>query len=137
MLLREDFLGRWRLHRDIDDRHSGQIGVFEGLATFRDTGPSRLTYHEEGQMRFGDGPVLMAERSYQWHFSAEHVEVRFADGSPFHSFVPCGQVRGSDHPCGQDYYTVSYDFGPTPDWRATWIVKGPRKAYTSVSRYHR
>lgn len=137
MLGLSDFVGMWQLQREIDDRHSSQQGAFQGTCTFRENGPSRLDYFEEGTIRFGTGPELTANRRYQWHFRPEVVDVRFEDGSAFHSFVPTGQAKGTEHPCGDDHYTVQYDFRSWPDWQATWRVTGPRKDYTSISRYTR
>lgn len=135
--LRDDFAGLWVLHRFIDDRHSAQQGDFRGTAAFHKEQNNQLHYAETGHLQFGKGPALSAHRSYQWLFVADKVEVLFEDGTPFHSFIPAGCVAGTDHPCGEDYYTVSYDFSEWPNWTATWIVKGPRKDYTSVSRYAR
>ncbi len=137
MLGPNDFLGVWRLSRQIDDRFGGTAGTFVGTARFAQVGPQQLDYAEEGQIRFGDGPTLTANRHYQWHFRSDMVDVRFADGAAFHGFVPQGQVDGTDHPCGDDHYQVAYDFTDWPRWRATWRVTGPRKDYTSVSVYDR
>ena len=63
-------------------------------------------------MRIGAAPVMQATRRYLWDFEGGLVIVRFADGRDFHSFAPAGQVAGTDHPCGDDHYTVVYDFTP-------------------------
>jgi len=136
MLVQGDFLGMWRLTRSIDDRLSGQTGDFRGSAVFRGC-DSGLAYREDGKMRLGAGPVMTAQRQYHWAFEAKRVVVTFADGADFHSFVPAGKAAGTDHPCGDDFYRVAYDFTEWPRWQATWTVTGPRKDYTSVSRYQR
>jgi hypothetical protein len=48
-----------------------------------------------------------------------------------------GQADGTEHPCGDDHYTVQYDFRSWPQWTAVWQVSGPRKDYTSRSAYTR
>ncbi|MFN3661747.1 DUF6314 family protein [Yoonia sp.] len=133
MLGRDDFAGDWRLARRIVDRHGGMHGDFTGTAVLTLAGADGLDYVEAGQMRFGDAPPMQATRRYHWQFRPGLVLVRFADGRDFHSFMPTGQAAGTDHPCGEDYYTVTYDFTRWPDWRATWVVTGPRKDYTSVT----
>jgi hypothetical protein len=131
-----DFEGLWTLKRSIDDRHSDQMGDFQGTATFASATDGALTYYETGQMRFGAGAqVFNAERRYQWQFENEQVAVFFHDGSPFHHFTPTGQGAGTTHLCGDDLYDVTYDFREWPVWTATWSVQGPRKNYTSVSTY--
>lgn len=132
----QDFAGSWSLERQIDDRHSGHEGRFEGRAVLTPDGDG-LIYDEAGTLRLGSGPSMTAERRYLWRFGVGGVEVRFADGAAFHRFVPMGAGAGTDHPCGADYYRVRYDFNRWPDWEAVWTVSGPRKDYTSYSRYAR
>lgn len=135
MLCAVDFAGRWQLQRVITDRLGGQVGYLTGQAAFTQAGPDVLDYHETGDLRIGEGPVMVAARRYLWVFDADGVAVQFADGAAFHRFVPMGHAAGTDHPCGDDLYRVEYDFTRWPIWRATWIVIGPRKDYTSVSDY--
>ena len=137
MLSADDFAGAWTLERDITDRHLGQDGRFRGTADLRADGASILRYAETGQMQLGRGPAMTATRSYNWQFTDAGVFVTFADGAAFHSFIPTGIGAGTDHPCGDDFYQVKYDFTKWPEWSATWSVSGPRKDYTSTSRYTR
>lgn len=135
MLTQADFAGVWLLRRQIDDRLSKQTGAFDGTATLSNDANGGLTYFEAGAMKLGDGPVMTAERRYLWAFGADHIDVTFADGAPFHRFIPDGHVAGTDHPCGADFYTVRYDFNAWPVWSAVWTVTGPRKDYVSISVY--
>ncbi len=137
MFAQSDFAGAWRMTRHIDDRFAKQRGVFFGQAILKRNGETVLHYHEAGQLRLDQGPAMRAERNYIWQFAGGHVDVSFADGRPFHRFVPEGHVAGSDHPCGDDYYTVRYDFTKWPEWQAVWSVTGPRKDYTSYTTYVR
>ena len=133
----EAFEGRWALSRQIDDRHLGQDGIFSGEVVFKALTTRQLQYKEKGTLHFGRGPAMQAERRYLWNFEASEVDVRFEDGRAFHRFAPMGQAAGTDHPCGDDFYTVAYDFTRWPQWQAVWTVRGPRKDYTSVSHYIR
>lgn len=112
-------------------------GDFTGMAVLNPAGEHGLIYTETGQMQIGTAPVMQAVRRYLWEVAEGLVTVRFEDGRDFHSFAPTGQAAGTDHPCGDDHYTVVYDFTRWPDWRATWDVRGPRKDYTSVTGYRR
>ncbi|WP_439155756.1 DUF6314 family protein [Yoonia sp.] len=129
------FVGQWRLQRTITDRLGGQTGRLVGQAVFTQAGQGVLAYQETGDLRIGDGPVMVAMRRYLWVFDAGGVAVQFGDGAAFHRFIPTGHAAGTDHPCGDDLYRVEYDFTRWPIWRATWVVHGPRKDYTSVSDY--
>ncbi len=138
MILGPDaFVGRWKLARHIEDRHGGQDGQFSGQARFYTTSPTHLSYSEAGELRFARAPAMRAERKYNWVFEGSEVIVTFEDGRAFHRFTPQGVGAGTDHPCGEDYYTVAYDFTLWPLWEAVWTVRGPRKDYTSTSRYMR
>lgn len=132
-----DFAGTWRLARRITDRTNGQIGHLHGSVQLTQTEQGGLHYQEEGQLQLGGGQIMQATRAYHWQFEGTAVVVRFADGKPFHQFVPSGHVAGTDHPCGDDFYTVRYDFRRWPVWQAVWSVTGPRKDYVSVSDYIR
>ena len=129
------FVGRWQLSRNIADNLSGQRGTFAGTATFLPTKSGVLTYQEEGHLQFGATPPMFATRKYHWHFEGDLVRVTFEDGRPFHQFLPSGHAAGTDHPCGDDFYQVRYDFTDWPHWEAVWTVTGPRKDYSSFSNY--
>ena len=107
-----------------------------GQATFAPNGAG-LRYVETGTLTLATGARLQAERSYLWDVNGVDINVRFADGSPFHRFTPDGAAKGTSHLCGADLYNVTYDVTRWPDWSATWAVTGPRKDYVSVTQYTR
>lgn len=130
-----DFVGQWSLHRTIRDRLHGHHGALDGQATFSQTDATHLTYDETGTLKLESGAQLEATRQYLWTFAPDLVTVRFWDGRLFHQFVPSHHAAGTDHPCGEDFYTVRYDFTSWPEWTAVWTVTGPRKDYVSTSTY--
>ena len=136
MLTAQDFQGDWQLDRVITDRLGTMNGRLSGVATLTGN-DAQMAYDETGRLTLATGSVMAATRGYLWTFKATRVVVRFADGADFHAFVPDGQAIGTTHLCGEDLYDVTYDFRDWPVWTATWSVKGPRKDYTSVSRYQR
>ena len=131
------FAGRWRLDRRIDDRLSGTTGRFEGEAVLRPDRPGLLRYDEAGLLDLGGAPPMRATRTYLWRIGADVIDVLFADGRPFHHFDPVAGGAGTAHLCGADLYRVTYDLVSWPEWRAVWQVSGPRKDYSSASRYTR
>ena len=134
ILSASDFRGDWRLSRTITDRLGGMDGTLSGIATFAGAGQA-LTYDETGRLALASGAVMEATRRYHWHFGGDRVDVTFADGAAFHGFVLGGVVEGTTHLCGADLYDVTYDFTGWPVWTATYVVRGPRKDYTSFSTY--
>ncbi len=130
-----DFVGQWALQRTIQDRLHGHHGTLEGSAEFTPKDATHLTYDETGILTLENGTQLEATRQYQWTFTPEMVTVNFWDGRLFHQFVPANHAAGTDHPCGDDFYTVRYDFTAWPQWTAVWTVTGPRKDYVSTSTY--
>jgi hypothetical protein len=131
-----DFAGDWRVTRRIDDRLSGRPGRFEGTALLTPEGDG-LRYREEGRLTLGESPPLAAHRDYLWRPDGNGIAVLFPDGRRFHRFVPEGRAPGTDHLCGRDLYRVVYDFAAWPAWTAEWIVTGPTKDYTMITRYER
>ncbi len=130
-----DFLGKWSLRRDIDDRAAGARLRFAGIAEFTPRGQG-LAYAERGLLEVPGQPPMQAERHYFWRAEPPGIAVTFADGTPFHAIAP--ELRPeARHECGADSYAVRYDFSRWPDWRAVWRVTGPRKAYVMISRYRR
>ncbi|WP_108815922.1 DUF6314 family protein [Loktanella sp. Alg231-35] len=132
----EDFLGRWRIFREITDFRILGSGTLEGEATFT-ANADGLHYHEQGALCFAGGAPVLAERSYLWSFGKNTVDVAYADGAPFHSFELTGGPEACLHICGADTYRGTYSFVRFPDWQVTWSVEGPRKRYRSVTRYTR
>jgi hypothetical protein len=131
-----DFLGDWRITREITDFRLREGGRLEGLARFTPEGEG-LRYHESGMLSFAGGAPIRAERSYLWHFTEIEVQVAYADGAPFHSFSRAGGHEATPHLCGEDLYRGTYSFVAFPAWEVTWSVEGPRKDYRSVTRYTR
>ncbi len=135
MPLYDSLRGNWNINRAIDDRHSGQQGIFKGIATFEPQGSS-LIYTESGELTLG-GTLLRATRTYIWSFDGSTVSVMYRDGSPFHSFEVKNSKSQAEHLCGQDIYYATYSFYLPDSWRVTWTVNGPKKDYTSTSEYRR
>jgi len=137
LLNRPDFLGAWSLSRRIDDRLSGQTGVFEGTAQFTPQGDNGAHYAERGMLRLGDAPAMAAEREYFWDFRTDRIAVTFSDGREFIVFRPKGRDAEAVHLCDPDVYRVVHDFTGWPRWQAIWTVTGPRKDYRMRSVYDR
>ncbi|MBL4812998.1 MAG: trigger factor [Rhodobacteraceae bacterium] len=130
-----DFVGRWRLEREIEDFcNSGQLSQFSGAASFS-TAADGLDYYETGVLRLGQAAGMKAERRYAWRASGGLIAVYFDDGRYFHAFDPAADETRALHNCDPDNYSVHYQFGDWPCWQATWNVRGPRKNYRMTSRF--
>ncbi len=124
----DDFLGHWTITRRIQ-QDDGAEGRFDGRAAWRLEGGGAI-YTETGQFWLaGQGP-FHAERRYRW---GADLTVYFDDGRLFHVVPPAGGDVA--HWCPPDQYDGSYDFRNWPLWEVAWRVHGPRKAYTSFTRY--
>jgi Family of unknown function (DUF6314) len=131
------FAGDWQVERDIEDAHAGRHGRFTGRASFTPS-PDGLRYREEGRLALDGAPAMAATRDYLWRDGgAGTIEVLFADGRPFHRFLPDEPDPAAEHACPPDTYRVRYDFRQWPRWRAEWRVTGPRKDLRLVSRFRR
>jgi hypothetical protein len=131
------FAGDWQVERDIEDAHAGRHGRFTGRASFTPS-PDGLRYREEGRLALDGAAAMAATRDYLWRDGcAGTIEVLFADGRPFHRFLPDEPDPAAEHACPPDTYRVRYDFRQWPRWRAEWRVTGPRKDLRLVSRFRR
>lgn len=127
------FKGPWQMMRIIENVTEGVIGEFWGEANF-EPAPEGLRCRETGVLRFR-GEDYSAERTSIWVFpGGDRIEVRYADGRPFHDFV-LDEPEAVQH-CGEDTYSVSYSFGEDA-WLSRWVIAGPNKDYTMTTRYRR
>ncbi|MDE0589916.1 DUF6314 family protein [Halocynthiibacter sp. C4] len=134
-----DFVGVWRIDREIRGFDGKLHGEFSGQAVFSEVS-NGLTYVEAGTL-LSNGTRMQAERRYLWLGApqARKIEVRFDDGRAFHEIdlaTPEHEPQAR-HFCDPDTYVVTYDFCNWPEWEARWRVTGPRKSYVMVSRYSR
>lgn len=127
------FEGLWRVARIVTGADGRVTAAFAGSCRFAPDGAG-LTCRETGVLRHA-GERFPAERVTLWRFPAPgRVEVRFADGRPFHAFT--AECPEAEHLCGPDRYAVSYAFG-RDRWLSRWVVRGPAKAYMMTTRYRR
>jgi len=123
-----DFAGRrWQIDRVIT-HEAGQRFTLRGSVAFAPDGAA-LRYEETGVLQ-GGGHSLNAQQSYIWR---EGLAVFFDDGRFFHQIPPQGGATA--HWCPPDQYDGTYDFSDWPHWSLTWRVRGPAKAYTSVTHF--
>ncbi|PJE27040.1 hypothetical protein SAMN06297129_3234 [Pseudooceanicola antarcticus] len=130
------FEGTWQIARQIEDRMGGQEAHFSGRAKLRPLGEHWL-WQESGEIRYGAGPALKAERSYLWRPMGRRIAVHFEDGAFFHDFDPEAPAPEAEHFCTPDLYHAAYDFTRWPRWQVTWEVAGPRKDYRMTSECRR
>jgi hypothetical protein len=127
------FQGMWLLVRIIEKEPEGIIGEVWGEAEFAEDGEG-LTCREFGVLRFHGADYHM-ERSSLWRFPEPgRVEVRYADGQPFHNFL-------TERPIALEItadaaYEISYEFEPGT-WISRWEMVEPEHSYTMTTRYRR
>jgi len=127
------FRGKWQMMRIIENATEGVIGELWGEAAFEDYGIS-LRCREAGVLRFR-GKDYSAERVSLWDFPGKgRIEVRYADGRPFHDFVV--DDPEAVHMCGEDRYSVHYSFN-VDAWLSRWQIEGPKKDFVMTTRYRR
>lgn len=127
------FRGGWRIARLVVDGRGRMTAAFAGTCRFEPDGEGLLC-EEIGVLRH-DGKRYRSGRVTLWRFSrGGAVEVRFADGRPFHAFT-LGRPEAV-HLCGPDHYEVAYTFGEDR-FLSRWVVSGPTKDYVMTTRYRR
>jgi hypothetical protein len=124
----QDFEGIWHMAREVVEK-GGRHATVTGRAIWRRDGVG-LAYTESGEMRIPGHAPMQVERRYRWD---SDLAVYFEDGRFFHHVPPGGGETA--HWCDPDQYDGVYDFGTWPEFRVTWQVRGPRKAYRMVTTY--
>jgi hypothetical protein len=127
------FHGRWLLVRIIENVPEGVIGEVWGEADFIEDAKG-LTCREQGVMRFR-GTDWHTERTSLWRFPEPgRVEVRYADGRPFHDFLTREPIALAIEQDAR--YEIVYEFEPDT-WISRWQMLGPAANYMMTTRYRR
>ena len=116
-------VGRWALHRTIDDRRGDLGGVVEGVLELSDLGPDRLGWEERATWH-RPGAEVAVRRGLRLERREGGWWVLFEDGRDFHPWVPGEPVL---HDCRPDT-------GSPADWSVWWEVTGPAKDYVMRTR---
>lgn len=127
------FRGLWRIARLVVDGCGEVTAAFAGTCRFEPDSEG-LICRESGVLRH-NGSRFRSGRATLWRFpAAGQVEVRFADGRPFHAFT--ADRPEAVHLCGRDRYAVAYAFDEDR-FISRWAVDGPAKNYVMTTRYRR
>jgi hypothetical protein len=125
----EAFLGgTWKAQRKIVDHLARATSSFAGTATLTSD-----RFHEEGHLTLG-ASRLHATRSYRLSATPQGIMVSFPDGSEFIALTRAASQKVL-HVCGADTYVGRFFFVDSTTWVEAWRVTGPRKHYTSLTRY--
>ncbi len=138
MLKLDDFMGTWKINREIVDHKAKSVGVFKGKVHLAQHEDQQAIWHERGVLSIS-GAALQSERKFIWMQIDNDIQVSFEDGRYFHTLLSpqVGRVLKAEHQCPPDHYQVEYDLSHWPHWRSVWQSKGPRKDYTMVSLFER
>jgi hypothetical protein len=134
-MLAEYLLGTWRVERALHDDGLGD-GTFTGEATFTREDGGVVRWVETGRLVLGryDGP---AARTLEIVPDGAGLQVRFADGRPFHRLDLHDGHCALDHPCGDDRYRGEFLVRGPDAFAIDWQVSGPAKAQRLSGRYER
>jgi hypothetical protein len=142
--------GRWRVQRSVRDLATGGEGEFTGVTVFTPLeGEDRLAgegpaeggglLHLESGTFVWQGVARPAERTLRFlpGTAPGTVDVRFADGRPFHPLDLASGRYVADHPCAADRYRGEFTVRDADHWRTVWRVGGPAKDLVLVTDYTR
>jgi hypothetical protein len=130
--------GAWSLDRIVE-----QQATMAGVAEFQRLGAHRLKYREEGEVRLADGRVFDGHREYVFERDPSGFLVYFAEEPPrlFHRIALIREgdtlAASATHRCAADHYDTLYQFLLDGSFVIQHTVSGPRKAYTSRTRFMR
>jgi hypothetical protein len=122
--------GDWTVRRTMIDFLAG--------ATYNFTGNAVVTadaFAERGVMQIG-AHSMPASRAYRLELREHSIGILRADGSDFIE-LERKATQIVHHRCGADVYAGRFWFRGPDEWAEAWRVKGPRKNYSSLSRFCR
>ncbi|MGW1392841.1 DUF6314 family protein [Streptomyces nigra] len=130
--------GRWRVDRSVRDLASGDEGSFTGTTVFGSLEGGGLLHRESGEFVWRGVP-RPAERTLRFlpGGAPGTVDVRFADGRPFHDLDLRTGRHIADHPCSADLYRGEFTVRDEDHWRTVWRVRGPAKDLVLTTDYAR
>lgn len=119
--------GSWWVTRSVRDLAGGDLGRFEGITLFGPLEGGGLLHQESGTFTWRGVP-RPAERTLRFlPGPGGTVDVRFADGRPFHHLDLSTGRYVADHPCSADLYRGEFTVRDEDHWRTVWRVRGPAK----------
>ncbi|MFE6285305.1 DUF6314 family protein [Streptomyces sp. NPDC057877] len=130
--------GRWRVERSVRDLATGEEGHFTGTTGFGQLDGGGLLHRESGTFVWR-GVARPAERTLRFlpGPAPGTVDVRFADGRPFHGLDLTSGRHIADHPCSADLYRGEFSVRDADHWRTVWRVRGPAKDLVLSTDYTR
>lgn len=127
-VLANAFIGQWRVRRVVRDFIGSASCLFAGEALLTESG-----FSEEGEIRIGDR-AMAANRVYRLERKGDSVLV--FRGDELFIRLDDRPTQTVQHQCGDDLYAGRFIFR-RDEWIEAWRVKGPRKNYASIGRFHR
>jgi Family of unknown function (DUF6314) len=131
-----DFLlGTWSVERWIDDQLGGDVGTFQGTATFVADVDEHVGVRcdETGVVRFADYSGRATRRLYLCEGADSLISVSFADGQHFIDLnLRAGSSR-DHHQCVNDGYDITTTVVGDDRIEEEWRVHGPAKNYVALS----
>jgi Family of unknown function (DUF6314) len=126
--------GRWRIDRRLDALAGAH---FSGEAVCRRSRIGFLSYSEHGTLTLG-GKRLEAGRDLVYRLlTSSSAAVYLTDGSFFHPLDLSSGYKRVRHLCEADTYIGQFLVVSFDEYCVEWHVRGPRKSYTSRSRFER
>lgn len=135
--------GSWAFSRILDNSYEPKLsGVVTGLAKFATLhgNPNQIHYSEGGRFITAGGYKLQIHNEYFFVFNIEtgNIEKHFAqNGIKTGLFYILDSNFTGEHLCIEDTYKASYEFlsDDCKEFTLTYKVHGPKKSYSSITKY--
>lgn len=129
-------LGHWSFTRKFNNGNCGN-----GIVEFKNKNVNELEYIENGTLVVRDGKLLNASKKYIYMIFNEKLEIYFFENnkSLFQTIKfekNNRSIHGTGfHKCGKDNYKSKYDFSLDGKFQIKHTVWGPKKNYTSITKF--
>lgn len=130
--------GEWALIRAIEPA----LGSATGKARFSESGPGRLHYREDVELRLSTGYVGEGYREYDYVLEGDRIRVLLTDGTTMHlldftATYDSALTAADIHDCRADQYRGTYRLDERGVLTVEMKVDGPAKDYRIVTEYQR
>ncbi|MGJ3559111.1 DUF6314 family protein [Streptomyces sp. INA 01156] len=128
--------GHWQVTRTVRDLAGGDLGRFEGTTLSARSRAAACCTRSPAPSPGGASPARRTHPALPPGPDGT-VDVRFADGRPFHDLDLSTGRYVAEHPCAADLYRGEFTVHDEDRWRTLWRVRGPAKDLELDTNYIR
>lgn len=135
----KDLIGKWKIHREAYGSQGKVKGRMYGMGYFQAIQTHEYLYQEQLWHETDNQDFLFAKKFYRYLFIEKEVHIYFhqEENNRLFMILPLGDAMVGVSTCGEDHYTLHWDWVNTETFLTRYIVKGKKKNYIIESEFKR